>query len=72
MGDRLCIAELVVGIIGLSFALWSFFKSRSEREWVHTALVNLKPAIQGENKAQVITAINDMLAFLKPPKKTKP
>jgi hypothetical protein len=32
------------------------------------ALVNLKPGIQGENRNEVITAINNILEGLKPPK----
>jgi hypothetical protein len=76
MTDRVGIASLwvgigglVVAILGVVYAFWSDRKRKSERKWVHLALVNLKPAIQGSNKNEVIDAINDMLEFLKPPTK---
>ncbi len=60
--------SLIVGIVGVAYGVWSDVKRKSQREWVHMALGNLKPAIQGPNKGEVIAAINNMLEFLKPPK----
>ena len=57
-----------VTVISLGYAIYSDIKRRSEREWIHMALVNLKPSIQGPNQGAVIVAINNMLEFLKPPK----
>ena len=34
---------LTVGIIGVGYGIWSDIKRRSDREWIHVALVNLKP-----------------------------
>jgi hypothetical protein len=70
MKEYLCYAELAVGISGLVFGIWSEWKRKSERESVHAALVNLKPLIRGENRADVIAAINNTLEFLKAPKPT--
>ena len=61
--------ELTVGLLGIAFAVWSEVKRKGEREWVHMALVNLKPSIAGPKAPEVLAAINNMLAFLKPPKK---
>ena len=69
MTDWVGIAGLVVGIAGTGYAVWSDVKRRGERHWVHMALVNLKPSIQGPNRDHVIDAIDNMLSFLKPPKK---
>src|SRR6516162_2394326 len=60
---------LVVGIVGVGDGVWSDVKRRGERAWVHMALANLKPSIQGGNSEAVITAINNKMAFLKPPPK---
>ena len=62
------IAGLVVGIAGTGYAVWSDVKRRGERHWVHMALANLKPSIQGNNRQEVLNAINNMMEFLKPPK----
>lgn len=59
---------LVVGIIGVGYGVWSDLKRRSDRKWVHMGLANLKPGIQGDNRNEVITAIDNMMEFLKPPK----
>jgi hypothetical protein len=67
MTDWVGIAGLVVGIGGTGYAVWSDVKRRGERHWVHVALVNLKPSIQGPNRADVIRAIDNTLEFLKPP-----
>jgi hypothetical protein len=68
MSEYMCYAELVVGLLGFGFGVWSEVKRKGEREWIHMALVNLKPSIQGSNKPGVIAAINNMLEFLNPPK----
>jgi hypothetical protein len=67
--DWIGVAGLVVGIVGVAYAVGSDVKRRSQRQWVHMALVNLKPSIQGTNRDDVLAAINNMLEFLKPPKK---
>jgi len=61
------IAGLVVGILGgrLWMECGADVKRKSQREWVHMALANLKAAIQDKN---VREAIDNMLAFLKPQK----
>jgi hypothetical protein len=71
MGEWLCVVEVIVGLTGFGYALYSNAKNRTEREWVHTALINLKPGIQGENRSEVIKSIDNMLEFLKPPQKKK-
>jgi hypothetical protein len=58
-----------VTVVGVLYGLYSDWRRRSERDWVHAALVLLKPSIQGPNQGAVIIAINNMLEFLKPPKK---
>jgi hypothetical protein len=58
-----------VTVLSLGYAVYSDWRRRSERDWVHAALVLLKPSIQGPNQGAVIIAINNMLEFLKPPKK---
>lgn len=58
-------AGLTVGILGVVYGIWSDLKRRRDREWIHMALVNLKPSV--ENPASV-AAINNMLEFLKPKK----
>jgi hypothetical protein len=68
--DLLCVAGLIVGIIGIIYAVISDVKCRSQREWVHMALVNLKPSIRGDNEVRVVAAINNMMEFLKPPPPT--
>jgi Flp pilus assembly protein protease CpaA len=61
------ILATAVTVISLGYAIYSDIKRRSVREWIHMALVNLKPSIQGPNQGAVILAINNMLEFLKPP-----
>jgi hypothetical protein len=65
----MCLAGLVIGILGVAYAVWSDVKRRDQREWIHMALANLKPGIGGPNQKDVLGAINNMMAFLKPPKK---
>jgi len=67
----LTIFATAVTVVGFLYGLYSDWRRRTEREWIHAALVLLKPSIQGPNQAAVIAAINNMLEFLKPPKKTK-
>ena len=67
--DWIGITGLIGGIVGVAYAVGSDVARRSQRHWVHMALVNLKPSIQGPNRADVLAAINNMLEFLKPPKK---
>jgi hypothetical protein len=69
MTEYMCYFELAVGLLGLGFGFWSEFKRKSEREQIHVALVNLKPSIQGPNAGKILAAIDNMLEFLKPPKK---
>jgi hypothetical protein len=68
MNEYMCYLELLVGAVGLVYGFRSESKRSTEREWIHVALVNIKPAIQGENQAGAIAAINNMLEFVKPPK----
>jgi hypothetical protein len=49
---------LLVGIGGVGYGIWSDLNRRRERDWVHMALVNLKPSIQGGNAERVIKAID--------------
>jgi hypothetical protein len=56
---------LIVGLIGVGYGIWSDLKRRSDRDWIHMSLVNLKASV--ENPASV-AAINNMLEFLKPKK----
>jgi hypothetical protein len=58
----------LVGIFGLGYGFHSEYKRKNDRDWVHMALANRKPSIQGPNKDDVTAAINNMMAFLKPPK----
>lgn len=62
-------AELALGVVGILFALYERTKRRTDREEFHRQLVVLKPSIQGDNKEDVLHAINDTLAWLKPRKK---
>jgi len=43
-------------------------KRKTERQWIHVALVNLKPSIEGPNAPKILASINNMLEFLQPPK----
>jgi hypothetical protein len=65
--DWIGVIGLAVGGVSLAYAVVSDIRRRSQREWVHMALVNLKPSIRGENKSDVVRAIDNMLSFLKPP-----
>jgi hypothetical protein len=67
--QTLCLVEITVGVAGICYALWSDRKRRTERNWIHVALVNLKPSIDGPRAPEILKAINNMLEFLKPPKK---
>jgi hypothetical protein len=60
--------ELILAIAGVVYGTWSDLKRRSEREFIHMALVNLKASIQKLQSPGDIAAINNMLEFLKPPK----
>jgi hypothetical protein len=60
----LAIAGVVVGVASFAYAIKSEHKHKGQLNAVHTALVNLKPAIQGGNQPQVIAAINNMLESL--------
>jgi hypothetical protein len=71
----MCIAGLVIGIIGVVTGIYGILdargssrKLREQTQWVHPMLVALKPAIQGPNRDQVIRAIDDMLERLQSPK----
>jgi len=64
----LTIFGTVVTVVSLCYALYSDIHRKVERDWIHMALVNLKPGIQGENRNEIVTAINNMLEVLKPPK----
>lgn len=66
--DLIGIGGLLVGVIGVVIAAKTHQKFKKERDWLHVALVNLKPSIQGPNRDQILAAINNMLAVLKPPK----
>ena len=67
--QAICYLEVAVGFLGIGFAVWSEVKRKGEREWVHMALVNLKPSIDGPRAPEILAAINNMLEFLKPPNK---
>jgi hypothetical protein len=43
-------------------------KRKTERQWIHVALVNPKPSIEGPNAPTILASINNMLEFLQPPK----
>jgi hypothetical protein len=62
-------AELGLGVVGIILALYERTKRRTDREEFHRQLIVLKPSIQGENKEEVIRAINETLVWLKPHKK---
>jgi hypothetical protein len=64
----LAIFGTVVTVVSVGYAIYSDIKRRSERDWIHMALVNLKPGIEEENRNEVITAINNMLEGLKAPR----
>lgn len=66
--DWVSVAGLVVGVAGVGYGVWSDAKRKSVERWVHAALVMLKPGIGGENRNDVIAAINNMLEFLQRPK----
>jgi hypothetical protein len=72
----MCIAGLVLGIVGIVVGVYGIAdarrsgrKLREQTQWVHPALVALKPSIEGPNRNEVIRVINDMLQRLQPPKK---
>jgi hypothetical protein len=71
----MCIAEVVLGIVGLAVGIYGIVearrsgrKLREQTQWVHPALVALKPAIEGPNRNELIRVINDMLLRLQPPR----
>ena len=72
----MCIAEVVLGIVGLAVGIYGIVearqsgrKLREQTQWVHPALVALRPSIEGPNRNEVIRVINDMLQRLQPPRK---
>jgi hypothetical protein len=72
----MCITGLVLGIVGIFVGVYGIAnarrsgrKLRNQTQWVHPALVALKPAIEGPNRNEVIRVINDMLQRLQPPRK---
>jgi hypothetical protein len=65
----MCYVEITVGVLGICYAFWSDRKRRTERHWIHMSLVNLKASIDGPKAPEILNAINNMLEFLKPPKK---
>jgi hypothetical protein len=68
--DWIGISGLIAGIAGVAYAVGSDVARRSQRHWVHMAIVNLKPSIQGcPNRNEILASINNMLEFLKPPKR---
>jgi hypothetical protein len=71
MVDWVGVAGRAVGVVGTGYGIGSDVKQKGVQQWVHMALVNLKPGIQGENRDGVLAAINNMLEFLQPPKKRK-
>jgi hypothetical protein len=66
-----CYGEMAVGILGIVLALYERNKRRTERENFYSQLVLLKPGIQGQNRDEVLRAINDTLDWLKPSKSTE-
>jgi hypothetical protein len=42
--------RLVVGVAGIGYGVFSDVKPKGRCEWVHMALANRKPAIQGTNQ----------------------
>jgi hypothetical protein len=62
-------AELGLGVVGIVLALYERSKRRTDRDEFHRQLLVLKPSIRGDNKDEVLQAINETLVWLKPPKK---
>ncbi len=54
-----------IGVVGIVYAIWTDHQAKKKLGIAHAGLVLLKPAIQGSNRDDVITAINDLLAKLK-------
>ena len=57
-----------IGLVAIIYAIITDCRARKKLDIAHSGLVSLKPAIQGQNKAEVIAAINDLLAKLQSPK----
>jgi len=58
-----------IGIAGLVYAIWTNYRSKAQRQRIHSFLKALKPGVEAGNKAGVLTAINDEMPRLIPPKK---
>jgi hypothetical protein len=65
VGIVIAIIGIYIGVNGNRNAARVEQREKERRGIAHTALVNLKPAIQGDNKAAIIDAINDTLEKLK-------
>jgi hypothetical protein len=55
------IGALGIGALAIGYAFCAERRSRHRLDIAHAGLVSLKPAIRGENRDDVIKAINDLL-----------
>ena len=55
----------VLAIIGIGYGVYENWRTRCRLDIAHAGLVSLKPGIRGENRDDVIAAINDLLSKLK-------
>ncbi len=53
-----------LGVGAIIYAIVIERRARHRLDIAHAGLVSLKPAIQGENKEEIVTAINDLLGKL--------
>lgn len=58
-----------IGMIAIGYAVWTDYRSRTERRRLHSFLKGLKPGVEAGNADGVIRAINDEMATLCRPKK---
>jgi hypothetical protein len=58
------IVGILVGVAGVAYAVFVERRAKQRRDIAHAGLVALKSAIQGDNRNDVIPAINDLLEKL--------
>ena len=61
----------VIGLAGIIYAVIIECRAKKKLDIAHAGLVSLKPAIQGQNRDEVIRAMNDLLVKLQPTKKIR-
>jgi transcriptional regulator with XRE-family HTH domain len=54
----------LLGVASIAYAITVDRRARRRLDFAHAGLVSLKPAIQGDNREEVLAAINDLLAKL--------